>query len=1074
MNRTGCVGDGYSWRNDAPRSKGLTRMTGSNAHAERSPAAVTVPTPTPPRRRPRRRDDLSAYPTLTADELLAKADEFAKAIRQILMRLHDVAWLAAHPLAVPAARARQNQNRRNGRSPRPPVEAPFTPEYLGESLAERVRSAIRNLEPSTVRRRASAAKGALGLASTPNAVGLDGSEMPPANDAVSGAEPTNAEAPDTAPHGSDSLRQRVERAARRAKIMRLRYIENQDIPAIIASLNIGRSEYFRLQADGSTMVAEFLRRAWDTSVRTPGDHAPASPRPEGILAVTPDLRTGNVTRFIGREKEIAEVAHLISTSRLITILGAPGAGKTRLALEVARHLSPTFGGGTVVISLADLDDESRVLPAIGRAFDIYDVSSLELEYYLVTALQDRPTLVVLDNFEHLLGAGVQVARLVAGVPSLSVITTSRVPLGVVGEQRFTLDPLPLPDVNARDGDAAPLQTNPAVNLFIDRARSIDPGFPHHLVDLHATVNICRVLDGLPLSIELAAARLATLTAPAILNRLHQTGSLNTVATGPRNAPSRHQTLHDAISWSRGLLSDDEARTLGTLSAFVGGASLPAILSVALGADDVDPGTPEALAAFNRLEALVLHNLVRRQAMADGSTRYGMLEAVRAYGLELLENDNTAEAVQSRHAAYFARQGHRHAPHMRGGVSNRLIQEIDLDLPNTRAALTYYLESAQPIPALELVANLEGFWWLQGYRVEGFTWLERTLAAAGDALPSQLRARALVMAGHLCALNGEDMRAHPFLLEGFAVAQESGERSAERDALHHLGVLARARGSDDEASQRWQACMRIAAETGDFYREGISLWHLGMLAYDRHDADSANEWLDAARTIFERHDQVIGIGLVQPTEGQVAMATGDSLDARRLIEGAIRSLELHGSATGMMYALAALAELEYLDGNLDEAYDAAERSIALMNGLGQPRGVARNLVTLGHVVTALGDLGRARHVYVDALRRSVAQGRIPNVAGALIGLAGLVIAETRNYPERRNLAEAEASRLLTAANALTASIGRTAKQVEWRHQSRWLADIAPATATPTVAQALRTARALAATTPLAVTPLPASG
>ena len=139
-----------------------------------------------------------------------------------------------------------------------------------------------------------------------------------------------------------------------------------------------------------------------------------------------------------------------------------------------------------------------------------------------------------------------------------------------------------------------------------------------------------------------------------------------------------------------------------------------------------------------------------------------------------------------------------------------------------------------------------------------------------------------------------------------------------------------------------------------------------------------------------------------------------------------------------------------------------------------RGVARNLVTLGHVVTALGDLGRARHLYVDALRRSVAQGRIPNVAGALIGLAGLVIAETRNYPERRNLAEAEASRLLTAANALTASIGRTAKHVERRHQSRWLADIAPATATPTVAQALRTARALASTAPHAATPLSASG
>ena len=269
-------------------------------------------------------------------------------------------------------------------------------------------------------------------------------------------------------------------------------------------------------------------------------------------------------------------------------------------------------------------------------------------------------------------------------------------------------------------------------------------------------------------------------------------------------------------------------------------------------------------------------------------------------------------------------------------------------------------------------------------------------------------------------------------------------------------------------------MRIAAETGDFYREGISLWHLGMLADDQRDTDSANEWLDAARSTFERHDHAIGLGLVQPSEGQVAMATGDRIDARRLIEGAIRDLELHGSATGMMYAVGVLAELEYLEDNFDAAYDAAERSTALMNGLGQPRGVARNLITLGHVATALGDLARARHLYVDALRRSITQGRVPNVAAALIGMAGLVIAEHGDQPLHRDTVRAEASRLLTAGHALLASIGRGPKEVDQRHATQWLADIAPATATPTVAHALRTARALAATAPFDVTPLPASG
>lgn len=1099
----GVVGDGYSWRDEAPRCEGPARMSDSNTAPEQQiPDRANA---LAPRRTSRRRDDHLPQPTVTADELLADGAEFAKAIREILPRLHDVAWLASHPLAVHAARARQAQARRGGRSRRPPADAAFPPEYLGESLGERIRAAIRTLEPSTVRRRSKMGGHPPANGSAPNdltagfeiSVAAGGSTatngtapadrtdeydghgtsdpLAPANGYASSGDVSQRATPGRAsPNGGVlTVRHQVERAVRRAKVMRLRYIENQEIPDIMASLNIGRSEYFRLQSDGSNMVADFLRRSWDTSVRAPGDHAPADPRPEALLEASPDLRTGSVTRFIGREREIADVTRLASMSRMVTILGAPGAGKTRLALEVARHVGRSFSGGTVVINLADFDHESRILPAIGRAFDIYDVSPLELEYQLAAALDGRRTLLILDNFEHVLRASAQVARLVTGVPNLWVLVTSRAPLGVSGEQRFTLDPLPLPTGNALDGDLSPLQANPAVDLFIDRARAIDAAFPRNQVDLDAAANICRLLDGLPLSIELAAARLATLTAPAILDRLQETGSLHTVGTGPRNAPARHQTLHGAISWSRSLLSDDEARTLATLSTFVGGASLPAILSVAIGGD-VNPASPEALAVVERLESLVLNNLVRRHAMPNGTTRYVLLEAVRAFGLELLSTEGTTDPVRARHAAHFARQGRQHAPNLRGGISNQLIQEIDWDVPNTRAALVYFLDSGQPLPALELVTNLEFFWWLQGYRVEGFTWLERTLAAGGESLSGNLRARALVMAGHLCALNGEDVRAHPYLIHGLAVARESGAMHAERDALHYLGVLARARGSDQEASQRWQACGRIAAESGDFYRQGVSLWHLGMLAYDRHDTDGAWEWLDAARSVFELHDHVIGLGLVQPTEGQVAMATGDVIDARRLVEGAVRDVELHGSATGMMYAMGALAEVEYLDGNLEDAADAAERSIALMNGLGQPRGVARNLVTLGHVATALGDLSRARHLYLDALRRSISQGRVPNVAAALIGIAGLVIAEHGHQALHPESVRAEAARALSAGNALLASIGREANVVEQRHARRWLGGIAQAESAPTVAHALRTARALAATAPLDITPLPASG
>ena len=1008
---------------DEPSIKPTHREARRSGHARRQGASLPVT-------------------TLSGEQLLADPVAFAGAVRDILDHLHDAAWLAAHPLAVFAARARTDNARRSAR-PRPhDTDEPLSPDVLASSLADRARDAIHALMPAVQRR---------------------------------GDDPGPPGSPVTAGAGAPVIRTQVERSTRRAQAMRLRYLEAMPIPEILRVLMVGRSEFFRLQAEAIEQVAFVLRRSWDVTVRPVGDLSPTGPRPDGDPTAGTDVQVGDATPLIGREREIADVVALALRTRLATITGAPGAGKTRLALEAGRRLGASFPDGPVIVPLADLANDALVLPAIGRAFGIYDVPPDELESRLASTLRDRRVLLVLDNFEHVLGAGPQVARLTRTVPGLVVVTTSRAPLGVAGEQRFALEPLPVAPARARNGDLSSLEPSPAVELFINRARAIDPGFPHHQPDIDAAVAICRLLDGLPLAIELAAARLATLTAPTILARLGEAGTLATLGTGPRDAPARHRTLRGAIEWSHSLLSDDEVRTLATLSAFVGGASLPAVLDVA-GRDDA-PGTgpdpdlthPAFTAAIDRLDALVTNNLVRRQALPDGGVRYGLLETVRAYGLELLQANGTFDDVRGRHAAYFLRFATRLAPHIRGGVSDHLIHEIDLELPNLRAALAYFIESGQPLLALDMIAKLEFFWWLQGYRLEGFAWLERTMDAAGDALQGDLRARALVMAGHLCALNGEDVRARDLAEEGLVAARRSGSTTAECDALHHLGVVARARGADRVASTMWQACARRSTEVGDHYREGISLWHLGMLAIDRLDPADADEWLEAGRHAFENHDLPIGRALVQYSEGASAMVSGDHGDARRLIEGAIRDLDTFGSATGVMYATGILAELEYLEWRLDAALGAAERSIDLMNGLGQTRGIPRNQITLGHVAAALGDRTRARRLYLEALRRSIPPGRLPNVAAALLGLAALTIADGEPDLATRE----EARRLVAASRALMAAIDRQPTLVDRANAARWLGGVFPAEPLPTIAGAIGVARAMAATSLVEITPLPAS-
>ncbi len=930
-------------------------------------------------------------------------DTFVEALHDILVHMHDQTVLQAHPFAAIAVDARDRRNRRKGRGN---LSDRMSPENPGEVLAQDLYDALISLQPRTPR---------------PSGGGKQGPGQMPFR--VDGVNPPGAPAPvqhtgTPVPDGTKRSSPAVARAHRRAEVLRLRYVDLFPIPAIRARLNISRSEYFRKHRQGLDALASVLRRRWGTEAvnafvaRTADEDANAAPMIASIVNNVGRLHVP--TRFIGREADLAILKDVVQSASLTTIVGPPGAGKTRLAIELARQMRESFPDGVLVVTLAELTDESLVLPAVARSVGLFDVPATDLSSALANFLAGQRRLLVLDNFEHVIGASGDVLNLVSNAHDVAVLVTSRAPLGVASEQRYALEPLPVPAAGTPDGDSSPIQTNPAVQLFIDRARAIEPGFPATTQDLDASVAICRLLDGLPLAIELAAARLGSLTAPTILSRMTERPNerLSLLSAGSRDGIVRHQTLRHAIEWSQSLLHPTEVRLLSDMSILVGGASLDAILAIVSpypaglppsarrlpqsgkGLSATRPGVESLSSAdvLNRLGSLVENSLVRRQSFPDGETRFTMLETIRAYGMELLKARGDTDVIRRRHASYFLRLAAEVAPAMRGIVADQLLKRLDAELPNIREALQFLSETGEVADALSLLVNLEYFWWLQGYRLEGLTWLRRLLEANGQGIsqtPSQGQlASALTMAGHLSVLSGDDVGAGGYLSDAITLARVHGPVRSETDALHHLAVVARARGDDDRASEYWVEASHKAGANKLIYRQGISLWHLGMLACDRLDYGSAIRWLSQGRAIFEANAMPIGRALVQFTEGAAELVAGNLSVARSLIEGSIRDLTTYGSGTGAMYAIGTLAELEFLEGNAALALDAAERSIRQMRQLGQERGMSRNLVTLGHAAMGIGDHSRARRAYLEALRRSLPAERLPVIGAAMLGMASL--------------------------------------------------------------------------------------
>ncbi|HMQ34929.1 MAG TPA: NB-ARC domain-containing protein, partial [Chloroflexaceae bacterium] len=539
--------------------------------------------------------------------------------------------------------------------------------------------------------------------------------------------------------------------------------------------------------------------------------------------------------FVGREGERRAVAELLRRGRLLTLTGPGGAGKTRLAMEVAADLAGEFAEGVAVVALANVRRADAVLPAVALALGLRDQGARSPYENLVRHLRGRELLLVLDNFEQVAAAAEAVAALLAATEGPRLLVTSRGALRISGEQEFPVAPLALPPEGEAD--------SPAVRLFVDRARAVRPDFALTAENAATVAAICRRLDGLPLAIELAAARTRLMPPAALLARLGR--PLDILTGGPRDLPARHQTLRDAIAWSYELLEADEQRLLRRLASFSGGFSLGAVEAVC---GDGDDGRP----ALELLAALADKSLIAPVDSAD-EPRFTMLETIREYAADLLAASGEAGLLRGRHGLYYVELAEAADRGLAEGQAQPWLARLDAERSNLEAALAALMDPTageEPEPALRLAAALARYWWGRGQLREGYAWLQAAIARSSGGLPiaqlrsssgdrrtdALLRARValrvdvLISAGEFVRDLDGPMAAAAFHESALGLARELGDRASAARALGGLGAAAFARGDYHTARARIEESLELYATLDRPWQRATTLNDLSFALY----------------------------------------------------------------------------------------------------------------------------------------------------------------------------------------------------------------------------------------------------
>jgi predicted ATPase/DNA-binding CsgD family transcriptional regulator len=641
-------------------------------------------------------------------------------------------------------------------------------------------------------------------------------------------------------------------------------------------------------------------------------------------------------------------------------------GKTRLALRAAETVAGDFTAGLVFVALASLSDPALVLPAISHAFGLQDGSGQPLGEALRAALRARRLLLLLDNFEHLTPAAPAVVDLLATCPTLTSLVTSRAALRVQAEHTYPVAPLTPPTPEPPTAES--LADNAAVRLFAQRAAAVRPAFVVTDENAAKVAEICRRLDGLPLAIELAAARMKLLTPAALLDRLEH--RLVLLSGGLQDAPARQRTMYAAIAWSHDLLTLDEQALLRRLAVFAGGFTLEAAEAVGQGLGASGQGlaenpvtSPQPLAPspFNVLDgvaALVDHSLVQRGTGPDGEIRFEMLETVREFAAERLGASYEGDGVRRRHASYFLELAEQAASHRWGPQEMVWFDRLEAEHPNLRAALAWASEKSQDETMTRLAVALTHFWFVRGYSTEGRGWLERALnLSRPNPVRSVTYGPTLDGAGLLAWAQGDYARAEALHEEALLVAQASGNPHGQAVAFYGLGDVARRQGRDDAAARYFEDALALFRTLEDPGWIAMALNGLGFATGRQGQFRRATALLDEAAKLFRQIGWEWGLAEALVYASYVARDHGDAMGAAALMRQSAALYAKHGDWSHVANALEQLAVIAGQGGRSEPAARLFGAAEALREAVGvalPPVDLAVRERVMTLVRAALGD------------------------------------------------------------------------------------------------------------------------
>jgi len=752
----------------------------------------------------------------------------------------------------------------------------------------------------------------------------------------------------------------------------------------------------------------------------PGTGGGAEPRPPADQVVShpgalpaPRLPT-EATSFVGREAELSTIAELLGLSRLVTLTGPGGSGKSRLALRAAAQAAGDFSDGVWLVELASIVRPSLVVPAVALALSVREEPGRPLLDSVISRLQASAALLIMDNCEHVVDAAAEViAALLRSCPQVRILATSQLRLNVSGEASWPVPPLTLPSPRAADPGAA--AEAESVRLFCDRAAFARPGFLLDAANTPAVSDVCRQLDGIPLAIELAAARVCALTPAQLAARL---GNRFRVLTGgSRVGLPRHRTLAAAIDWSHDLLSEAERVCFRRMAVFAGGCTIDAAEAVCH--DDALPSE----AVFETVAALVDRSLLTTEERS-GSMRYGMLESIRQYALERQAEAREEAELRRRHLAWmldFAAQAD-----LDGPDQGAWLDLVEAELDNVRACLEWSLAppagraGADPALALQLAGALSRFWVVRGPVGVGRRILDAALAAAGPDADQRLRAVALDGAGQLAAVQADQDGQRAYHEESLAIWRELGDDARIVSCLGDLGAVAHVRGEYRAARSMYTEALELAQRAGDARKMARALSGLGRLALHQGDLDQATAYYIESMTRFRDAGDLRLATLILGNLGVVATNQGDLDLARDRLEEHLRNANRLGDRKLTGGALTNLGLVAYHAGDLDESAQLHQQALEIAELIGDPRLAAVALTNLGMVAAGRHDYAAAAGFHLRSLDLAEAAGEPRSIAENLEELAAAEAAAGH---------AARGATLFGASQALRETIGAPAPEAD---------------------------------------------